>query len=65
MKQKNLKKDKLNLITQFLEELKDENEHNSNLINSGKLDTYVHSVKVHTYNNTLKIIKRLEKIINE
>lgn len=47
----------------LVRKLKKENEERSNKINSGKLSEYNHTVAVHTYNNTLEIIKQIESII--
>lgn len=40
-----------------------ENSVRSERMNSGKTSEYEHSALVHTYNNTLDIIKRMEKLI--
>jgi hypothetical protein len=48
-----------NLIT----ELKEKNQERSEIMNRGTLSDYNHTVVVHTYNNTLDIIKKLEEIL--
>jgi hypothetical protein len=50
-------------IKNLVRQLKKENESRSEAMNSGNLSDYNHTVKVHTYNNTLDIIKRLESIV--
>lgn len=47
----------------LVQKLKNENEERSKKMNSGKLSEYSHTVAVHTYNNTLEIIKQIESII--
>jgi hypothetical protein len=51
-------------IKLLIAELKAENEERNKALNSPNISDYSHTVKVHTYNNTLDIIKRLEKIVN-
>lgn len=51
-------------IKALINELKAENEERSKAMNSPNISDYSHTVKVHTYNNTLDIIKRLEKAIS-
>jgi hypothetical protein len=48
-----------NLIT----ELKEKNQERSENMNRGTLSDYNHTATVHTYNNTLDIIKKLEEIL--
>jgi hypothetical protein len=43
--------------------LKTENQERADAMNNGNISDYNHTVKVHTYNNTLDIIKRIESII--
>lgn len=50
-------------IQDLIRELKRENQERSEKLNSGGLSEYSHSAYVHCYNNTLDIIKRLEKIV--
>lgn len=50
-------------LKNLVRKLKEENQERSKAINSGKLSDYNHTVKVHTYNNTLDIIKQIENII--
>lgn len=40
-----------------------ENSIRSERMNSGNTSEYEHSALVHTYNNTLDIIKRMEKLV--
>lgn len=53
----------INEFKKLVRELKKENEEHSTAMNIGTLSDYNHTVKVHTYNNTLDIIKRIESII--
>lgn len=50
-------------MKELIRELKDENTERSRKMNGGKLTEYGHTVSVHTYNNTLDIIKRMEKLL--
>lgn len=50
-------------LKELIRKLKKENEERSIAINKGNLSEYNHTVKVHTYNNTLDIIKQIESII--
>jgi hypothetical protein len=50
-------------IKLLIAELKAENEQRNKELNSPNISDYSHTAKVHMYNNTLNIIKRLEKII--
>ena len=45
-------------------ELEEENNNRSKKMNSGECSEYEHTALVHMYNNTLDIIKRLDKITN-
>jgi hypothetical protein len=49
-------------IQNYINKLKNENEKRSEKMNSG-CSEYEHTVLVHTYNNTLEIIKNLEDIV--
>lgn len=53
----------INELKELVRKLKKENEERSKAMNTGKLSEYNHTVKVHTYNNTLEIIKQIENII--
>jgi len=53
----------INELKDLVRKLKNENEERSNEMNAGNLSDYGHTAKVHTYNNTLDIIKRIESII--
>lgn len=53
----------VNELKDLVRKLKKENEERSNAINRGTLSEYNHTVKVHTYNNTLEVIKQIEAII--
>ena len=53
----------INELKDLVRKLKKENEERSNATNRGNLSDYNHTVKVHTYNNTLDIIKQIEAII--
>ncbi len=55
----------INELKDLVRKLKKENEERSELMNRGVLSDYNHTVKVHTYNNTLEIIKRIELIIGK
>lgn len=50
-------------LKELVRKLKEENQERSDLINKGVLSEYNHTVKVHIYNNTIDIIKRIERII--
>lgn len=50
-------------LKELVRKLKKENEERSKAMNTGKLSEYNHTVKAHTYNNTLEIIKQIENII--
>ena len=49
----------------LVRELKNENQDRSDVMNSPNISEYSHTAKIHTYNNTLNIIKRIESIIGE
>lgn len=53
----------LNEFRNLVRKLKRENQERSDAMNTGKLSDYGHSAKTHEYNNTLHIIKDIEKII--
>ena len=53
----------INELKDLVRKLKKENEERSEAMNRGNLSDYNHTVKVHTYNNTLDIIKQIESII--
>lgn len=53
----------INELRNLVRKLKKENAERSELMNRGTLSDYNHTVKVHTYNNTLDIIKQIESII--
>lgn len=53
----------LDELQHLVRKLKRENEERASKMNSGKLSEYSHTVCVHTYNNTLDIIKQIESII--
>lgn len=50
-------------IEELVRQLKKENEHRSELMNDPNITQYSHTVHVHTYNNTIDVIKRLEAIL--
>lgn len=50
-------------IQALITELKSENRDRSIAMNDENCSQYSHSALAHTYNNTLDIIKRLEKIL--
>jgi hypothetical protein len=50
-------------IEELVRQLKKENEHRSELMNNPEITQYSHTVQVHTYNNTIDVIKRLEAIL--
>ena len=53
----------INELKDLVRKLKKENQERSEAMNRGNLSDYNHTVKVHTYNNTLEIIKQIETII--
>ena len=53
----------INELKDLVRKLKKENQERSEAMNRGNLSDYNHTVKVHTYNNTLEIIKQIESII--
>lgn len=53
----------INELKDLARKLKKENEDRSIAMNSCNISDYGHTVKVHTYNNTLEIIKQIESII--
>lgn len=53
----------INELKDLVRKLKKENQERSESMNRGNLSDYNHTVKVHTYNNTLEIIKQIETII--
>lgn len=52
-----------NKIKALITKLKEENSKRSDIISDNACSEYGHTVLVHTYNNTLEIIKQLETII--
>lgn len=46
-------------------ELKNENRERTEYLNMNNVSDYSRTAATHTYNNTLKIIKKLENIINK
>lgn len=55
----------LSELQQLVRDLKKENADRSDELNDPKISSYGHTAKVHMYNNTLDVIKRLEKIIGK
>lgn len=53
----------INELKDLVRKLKKENEERSAAMYRVNLSDYNHTVKVHTYNNTLEIIKQIEAII--
>lgn len=53
----------INELKDLVRKLKKENKERSEAMQSKNISDYGHTVKVHTYNNTLEIIKQLEAII--
>ena len=53
----------INELKDLVRKLKKENQERSEAMNRANLSDYNHTVKVHTYNNTLEIIKQIETII--
>jgi len=51
-------------IKGLIDKLKKENEQRSEAMSRGTLSDYNHTVKVHTYNSTLEVIKQLQEILN-
>lgn len=50
-------------IKNLIEELRQENDVRATKMNSGQLTDYSHTAFVHTYNETIRTIKRLEAIL--
>lgn len=50
-------------LRNLVRKLKKENNERSEAMSTGTLSDYNHTVKVHTYNNTVDIIKQIEAII--
>jgi hypothetical protein len=55
--------EKIIQLQNLVRKLKAENEQRAIDMNGGNISDYSHTVKVHTYNNTLEIIKQIEGII--
>ncbi|MCK9575722.1 MAG: hypothetical protein WC979_02275 [Candidatus Pacearchaeota archaeon] len=51
-------------INALIATLKKENEEKCKRMNGGELSEYSHTVHVHTYNQNIDFIKRLESIVN-
>jgi hypothetical protein len=60
---RNVNMEKTIQLQNLVRKLKAENEQRAIDMNSGNISDYNHTVKVHTYNNTLEIIKQIEGII--
>jgi hypothetical protein len=54
-----------NEIKSLVDELMKENHDRSVKMNDSKTSQYTHSALVNEYNNTLDIVKRLEKILSK
>lgn len=50
-------------IQALITKLKAENDDRAEQMRKPNISSYAHTVNVHTYNNTLDIIKRLETIV--